>query len=314
MVASSLLHRLRGWLADCAQLSTIAGLASGSRAFMTLGSNGWGAPAVGLRSARSAALARLPSGGSAVAATATGSGKGSVPSSGRQHWSATAGLLGRRRRLTAEPGAGSLATRGSQQPSNRSAGLYAAAAAEPAMEPSASPTSSVSYDTYSGLVSSLHPLPPPPPPLPPAQGFDAAAELEAALFVARADANVEGTVQRITFRADDTGYTVLRLKLNGDVSGGSSSSSAEVGAAGMVAAAAAAEGGVASSVSAAAPAGAGKQPARTRMGRKKTSSREKNIITVVGKLPQVTNWLPLLESSRELLACTCAVLCQQVRC
>lgn len=91
---------------------------------------------------------------------------------------------------------------------------------------------------------------------------------------AAAGVRVEGTVQRITFRADDTGYTVLRLRLApGSISGSSDGSASEADE--SLAAATA-------SAAAAAPAGSGK---RGRLAKPKL--KDKPTIVVVGTLPKV---------------------------
>ena len=215
----SLLNRLRGVLADIATVWSISRPAQTSSPSMALPSGGWvlgQAPA-----GRSAALAPLERGAGTAAAAAS---CGSLHPASRQRWASASRWQHPARSLLT-----TAASRGPGQPS-AAADLHTAAEVAPLeseqelagaalaplpQQPSALPAAAP-YRLDPGIERWMGGLPAPPPPAP------AAAAASAAV-------SVEGTVQRITFRAEDTGYTVLRLTLAADEASSSSSSSSSGG-------------------------------------------------------------------------------------
>ena len=262
-------RRLRGWLADLhlALSAAPAGEHSAARAFMTLSSGAIGAAAAQQhgehRSAAAAAAAAARAGGSTAACARSAA----VP---QQLRAASLAPADRKRSLLRRAAAAAAG-----------AGPSGAAAAATAVQPTvpnvlpftaAGQPIPVSVGSSAAAATEAAAAPAQSAALQPAAEAPAVAAPVAAAAAA-ASVSVEGTVQRVTFRAEDTGYTVLRLQLPpGSLSSSSSSLDGSAGEADEVLAAAAA-----ASAGAANPAG-------------KRGRSQKPIIVVVGNLPQVGGW------------------------
>ena len=269
-------RRLRGWLADLrfALSGAPVGEPSAARAPMTLRSG-----AIGAASAQHQGVHRTAA---AVAAAAAARASGSAAACARpqavpQQLRAASLAPADRKRSLLQRAAATAA--GSTGPSGT------AAAAVPPGLPHVLPFPAAGLPSPPALGSSLPAAAeaaatPAQPSQPAAEVEQAAAPIAAA--AAAASVSVEGTVRRITFRADDTGYTVLRLQLApGSLSSSSDGSASE--AEEQIAAATA-------SASAAWPAGRGTwgrrlNPKETVQGKGK--GKDKQIIIVVGNLPQI---------------------------